>query len=148
MAGKDESEAIRVWVPGCSSGEEVYSIAMILREVMESMGKYFEVQIFGTDLDDIAINTARKGVYPDNIIVDVGEKRLKKFFIKKEGKYHIKSEIRELAVFAVHNVLKEPPFTKLDMVSCRNLLIYLKSDAQKNLLSIFNYALNPGGILF
>jgi len=115
---------------------------------MESMGKYFEVQIFGTDLDDIAINTARKGVYHDNIIVDVGEKRLKKFFIKKEGKYHIKSKIRELAVFAVHNVLKEPPFTKLDMISCRNLLIYLKSDAQKNLLSIFNYALNPDGILF
>ena len=148
LAGKDESEAIRVWVPGCSSGEEVYSIAMILREIMESMGKYFEVQIFGTDLDDEAISTARKGVYPDNIMGDVGEKRLKRFFIKKEGKYHIKSEIRELAVFAVHNVLKEPPFTKLDMVSCRNLLIYLKSDAQKNLLSIFNYALNPDGILF
>jgi two-component system CheB/CheR fusion protein len=148
LMGKDELEAIRLWVPGCSSGEEVYSIAMILREIMESMGKYFEVQIFGTDLDDVAINTARKGVYPDNIIVDVGEKRLKRFFIKKEGKYHIKSEIRELAVFAVHNVLKEPPFTKLDMVSCRNLLIYLKSDAQKNLLSIFNYALNSDGILF
>jgi len=148
LAGKDESETFRVWVPGCSSGEEVYSIAMILREIMESMGKYFEVQIFGTDLDEIAIKTARKGVYPDNIVVDVGEKRLKKFFTKKNGKYHIKNEIRESAVFAVHNVLKEPPFTKLDMISCRNLLIYLKSDAQKNLLSIFNYALNTGGILF
>lgn len=148
LAGKSEGKPIRIWVPGCSSGEEVYSLAMILRETMESLGKYFEVQIFGTDIDEIAINTARKGIYPENIGGDVGRDRLKKFFIKKEGKYQIKNEIREMAVFAVHNVLKDPPFAKLDLISCRNLLIYLKSDAQKSLLSLFNYSLNVDGILF
>jgi len=148
MAGKNEGETIRLWIPGCSSGEEVYSLAIIIREVMESIGKYFEIQIFGTDIDETAINTARKGLYPENIKVDVSQNRLKKFFIKKEGKFQIKNEIREMAVFAVHDVLKDPPFAKLDMISCRNLLIYLKSDAQKILLSIFNYALNKDGLLF
>lgn len=148
MASKKEGDTIRLWVPGCSSGEEVYSLAMILREVMESMGKYFEIQIFGTDIDDDTIKSARKGSYLESIKLDVSQKRLRKFFIKKEDKYQIKNEIREMAVFAVHNVLKDPPFAKLDIISCRNLLIYLKSDAQKILLSIFNYALNKEGILF
>ncbi len=148
MASKKEGDTIRLWVPGCSSGEEVYSLAIILREVMASMGKYFEIQIFGTDIDEDAITSARKGTYPKNINVDVNQNRLRKFFIKKEGKFQVKNEIREMAVFAVHNVLKDPPFAKLDIISCRNLLIYLKSDAQKMLLSIFNYALNKGGILF
>lgn len=148
MGVKNEGATIRIWVPGCSSGEEVYSLAMILRESMEAVGKYFEVQMFGTDIDEVAINTARKGVYPKDIEADVGHNRLKKFFIKKDDKYQIKNEIREMAVFAVHNILKDPPFAKLDMISCRNLLIYLKSDAQKSLLSIFNYALNTDGILF
>ena len=148
LAGKNEGEPIRIWVPGCSSGEEVYSMAMILRETMEFLGKYFEVQLFGTDIDETAIKTARKGVYPQNIEADVGRARLKKFFVKKDEEYQIKNEIREIAVFAVHNVLKDPPFAKLDMISCRNLLIYLKSDAQKSLLSLFNYSLNINGILF
>lgn len=148
MAGKSEGDAIRIWVPGCSSGEEVYSLAMMLRETMEALGKYFEVQMFGTDIDDVAIDIARKGVYPENIQADVGQDRLKRFFIRKDGEYQVKNEIREMAVFAVHNVLKDPPFAKLDLISCRNLLIYLKSDAQKSLLSIFNYALNIDGILF
>jgi two-component system CheB/CheR fusion protein len=148
MTNKNEGDTIRIWVPGCSSGEEVYSLAIIIREVMESLGKYFRIQIFSSDIDENAIDTARKGPYPDNIKVDVSQDRLKRFFIKKDEKFLIKNEIREMAVFAVHDVLKDPPFAKMDMISCRNLLIYLKSDAQKTLLSIFNYALNKGGLLF
>ncbi len=148
IADKNEGDTLRIWVPGCSNGEEAYSLAIILQELMESRGKYLKVKIFGTDIDKTTIENARKRLYPDNIRENVNPERLKKFFIKKEGKYQMKNEIRKMIVFAVHDVLKDPPFAKLDMISCRNLLIYLKSDAQKILLSTFNYALNKEGILF
>ncbi len=148
LSGKSNGETIRIWVPGCSSGEEVYSLAIIFRESMLALEKYFEIQIFGTDIDGATINQARKATYPASISTDVSPERLKKFFIKKDNEYVIKNTIREMAVFAVHDILKDPPFAKLDVISCRNLLIYLKGNAQKKLLSVFNYALNPEGILF
>lgn len=148
IAGKDEGSNLRIWVPGCSNGEEVYSLAMILQELMESMEKQLKVQIFGTDIDGAAIDHARKRIYPENIRENVSPERLEKFFTPKKGKYQLKNQIREMAVFAVHDVISDPPFANLDMISCRNLLIYLKPEAQNILLSNFNFALNRYGILF
>lgn len=148
MTSKNEGDTLRIWVPGCSNGEEVYSLAMILHELIESRGRYFKIQILGTDIDKTTIKNARKRIYPEDIRVDISRERLEKFFIKVEGNYQIKNEIRKMAVFAAHDVLKDPPFTNLDMISCRNLLIYLKADAQKILLSTFNYALKKEGVLF
>lgn len=148
MEEKSDYDGIRVWVSGCSTGEEVYSIAIIIKELMEESGKTFEVQIFGTDIDRNAIKTARSGTYQGQISTDVGPERLKKYFIQKDNFYVIKNEIREMAVFAPHDVLKDPPFTKIDILSCRNLLIYLKSESQQKALSNFNYSLNNNGILF
>lgn len=145
---KSDGENIRVWIPGCSSGEEVYSIAIIINELLEESGKNLDVQIFGTDIDLDAITSARSGKYPSSISADVNPERLKKFFIKKDNVYVIRNHIREMAVFAPHDVLKDPPFTRLDVLSCRNLLIYLNGEAQKKAISNFNYALNNGGILF
>ncbi|HSO26341.1 MAG TPA: chemotaxis protein CheB, partial [Methanobacteriaceae archaeon] len=148
MEEKSDYDSIRVWVPGCSTGEEVYSIAIIIKELMEESGKTFEVQIFGTDIDRDAIKKARSGSYQGQISTDVGSERLNKYFIQKDNLYVIKNEIREMAVFAPHDVLKDPPFTKIDILSCRNLLIYLKSESQQKALSNFNYSLNNNGILF
>jgi two-component system CheB/CheR fusion protein len=139
---------VRVWVPGCSSGEEVYSIAIILRECAEKLKKNFNVQIFGTDIDGDAIDIARAGLYPASIVADVKPERLKRFFAAEEGAFRIKKEIREMAVFAIQDVLKDAPFTKLDLLSCRNLLIYLDAELQKKLLPLFHYSLRPDGILF
>ena len=148
LAGRLDDAPVRVWVAGCSTGEEAYSLAMLLQEGMDKLEKRFPVQIFGTDLDPAAVETARLGFYPDGIARDVRLQRLARFFLKEDGGYRIKKEIRELVIFAPQNVLKDPPFTKLDMVSCRNLLIYVKSAAQERLLSLFHYALKPEGILF
>lgn len=145
---KSDVDNFRAWIPGCSSGEEVYSIAIIIHELLEESGKNVDVQIFGTDIDIDAIKSARSGVYPATISAEVSPERLKKYFIKKDNMYVIRNDIREMAVFAPHDVLKDPPFTKLDILSCRNLLIYLNSDAQQKALSNFNYALNNDGILF
>ena len=148
LAARPENTPVRVWVAGCSTGEEVYSLAMLLQEGMDKVKKHFPVQIFGTDLDHAAIDYARAGLYPDGIARDVRPPRLARFFIKDEGGYRIKKEIRELVIFAPQNVLKDPPFTKLDLAACRNLLIYVKPAAQERLLSLFHYALRPEGILF
>ncbi len=148
ISQKSDIDNIRVWVPGCSSGEEVYSIAIIISELMEESRKNFYVQIFGTDIDVDAIKTARSGRYPSSIVADVSLDRLEKYFVKKDNIFTIRNDIREMAVFAPHDVIKDPPFTKLDVLSCRNLLIYLNGDAQQKALSNFNYALNNDGILF
>lgn len=145
---KSDVDYIRVWVPGCSSGEEVYSIAIIISELMEESGKNLYVQIFGTDIDNDAIKTARSGRYPSSIAADVSPDLLEKYFVKKDNIFTIRNDIREMVVFAPHDVIKDPPFTKLDVLSCRNLLIYLNGDAQEKALSNFNYALNNDGILF
>ena len=148
LADKSQDDAVRVWVPGCSSGEEVYSIAILLRECMDKLKKNLRVQIFGTDIDDDAIDMARAGLYPASIAADVTPERLKRFFVAEEGAFRIKKEIREMAVFAIQDVLKDAPFTKLDLLSCRNLLIYLDAELQKKLLPLFHYTLRPDGILF
>ncbi len=145
---KPPGEIIRIWVPGCSTGEEVYSIAMIVKETIEELGKDNEIQIFGTDLDSDAIKTARNGTYPLTIAKDVSSNRLNKFFIRKDDSYIIKKNIRELVIFAVHDAIRDPPFAYLDLISCRNLLIYLKEEAQDKLLSQFEYSLQKDGILF
>ncbi len=146
---KSEGYHFRAWVPGCSTGEEAYSLAILLSELMEESKHSFNVQIFGTDIDEDAINTARAGLYPPSISVDISPVRLKRFFGKEDnGAYRIKKNIREMLIFAPQNLIKHPPFTKLDLLSCRNLLIYLDAELQKKLLPIFHYSLKPGGILF
>ncbi len=148
LGSKAEDDGVRVWVPGCSTGEEAYSIAILLREMIDSLKQHYNVQIFATDLDASAIETARKGVYPEGISVDVSPQRLLKYFRKEDNHYRIKKEIREIVVFAEQSLIKDPPFTKLDLISCRNLLIYLNADLQKRLLPLFHYALKPNGVLF
>jgi two-component system CheB/CheR fusion protein len=147
LAGKPKDYVIRVWIPGCSSGEEAYSIAIILRECTERLKQHIGIQIFATDIDDNAIKTAREGVYPQSIAADVSADRLKRFFTQGDNVYRVRKDIREMLVFAPHNILKDPPFTKLDLVSCRNLLIYLDQKAQSKLLPLFHYSLKFGGYL-
>jgi len=139
---------VRVWVAGCSTGEEAYSIGIVLREYLAVRGAPLNVQIFGTDIDPRAIEAARTGFYPIGIVNDVTPARLDRFFVKEDNGYRVRKDLRDLVVFAVHNALGDPPFSKLDLVLCRNLLIYLESVAQQRLLRLFHHALNPGGLLF
>ena len=148
LDSKREGDQVRVWVPGCSTGEEAYALAMLIREYMAQRKVRFQVQIFGTDLDVQAIETARKALYPAGIANDVTSERLQRFFNKEDGNYRVKKDLRDLVVFAPHNVLADPPFTKLDLLSCRNLLIYLEPRAQRQLFPLFQYALKPRGLLF
>ncbi len=148
LAGKPEDYVFRVWVAGCATGEEAYSIAILLREYMDETRQEFKVQIYSTDLDDDAIALARAGTYPPNISQDVHPERLRRFFIKEDTGYRVKKDIREMVVFAIQNVIKDPPFTRLDLLSCRNLMIYLEPELQNRLIPAFHYALKPGGVLF
>ena len=148
VAGKPEGWVLRAWVAGCASGEEAYSIAILLHELMAESQLDFKVQVYATDLDEEAIAAARAGVYSPSIVQDVRPERLRRYFVKEEGGYRVKKEIREMVVFAVQNVTKDPPFTRLDLLACRNLLIYLEPELQNRLLSTFRYALRPGGVLF
>lgn len=143
------NKVLRAWIPGCSTGEEAYSLAIIFKEVIakEKLHGTVSLQIFGTDLDKDAIEKSRKGIYTVNITSDVSPTRLKKFFYKEEDRYRISAEIREKIIFAVHNLLSDPPFTKLDFIFCRNLFIYLESNIQKKLMPFFHRSLNPDGIL-
>ena len=144
---KPENSRIRIWVPGCSTGEEAYSIAIVLKECMNEAKKNFNVQIFATDIDKSAIDFARIGTYL-GIKPDVSKERLKSFFNSTGNQFHIRKEIREMLVFAPQSVIKDPPFTKLDLISCRNLLIYFNSELQKKIIPLFNYSLVTNGILF
>ena len=149
LEGKPDGYTIRVWVAGCSSGEEAYSLGIILQEYMLRLNRHFNVQIFATDIDEDAINVARAGVYPESIEADVSPERLKHYFTREEGgQYRIRNSVREMLVFAPQNIIKDPPFTKLDILSCRNLLIYLGPELQKKLLPVFHYSLKLDGILF
>jgi two-component system, chemotaxis family, CheB/CheR fusion protein len=150
FVGKASGAAIRVWVPGCSTGEEAYSLAMLLQEQMEASKQSFKLQVFATDLDRQAIEQARGGVYPASIAADVSPERLMRFFSQEpdSGVYSIQKALRDILVFSEHDVIRDPPFSKLDLISCRNLLIYMGGDLQKKLIPLFHYALNPGGTLF
>ena len=147
LADKPEDYVFRVWVTGCATGEEAYSIAMLLREIMDETHREFKTQIYSTDLDEDAIAVARAAIYPPNIAQDVTPARLRRFFVKDEAGYRVKKDLREMVVFATQNVIKDPPFTKLDMLSCRNLMIYLEPELQNRLIPTFHYALKPGGLL-
>jgi len=148
FADKPETHVFRVWVPGCATGEEAYSIAMAFREHMEQVKQEFKVQIFATDIDADAIAAARAGAYPPNIALDVSPERLRRFFTKEETGYRVRKDVREMIVFAVQNMITDPPFTRLDMVSFRNVLIYLEPQLQDRLIPMCHCALNPGGVLF
>jgi len=148
FGGKPENYIFRVWVPGCASGEEAYSIAMLFSEYMDEIKQEFKLQVYATDIDDDAIATARAGSYPANIAIDVSPERLRRFFAKEESGFRIKKEIREQVIFAIQNVIKDPPFTRMDLISCRNLLIYLDTELQNRVIPAFHYSLNPEGVLF
>jgi len=148
LANKPDDYVFRVWVAGCSTGEEAYSIAILLREVMEQTQQSFRIQIYGTDLDQEAIAVARNGFYPPNIAADLTPERLQRFFLRENAVYRVRKEIREMLVFAVQNVVKDPPFTKLDLISCRNVMIYLEAELQDRLIANLHYALKANGVLF
>lgn len=147
--GKSPGTSVRVWVCGCATGEEAYSFGILLQEHLETLKKSLNVQVFATDIDPRAIEFARAGLYPPSIIKDLSAERLARFFTlePETGCYRIHKTIRDLLIFSEQNVIKDPPFSKLDLVSCRNLLIYLNTDLQKKLMGLFHYALNPQGVL-
>ena len=146
--GRSMDKPLRIWVPGCSTGEEAYSIAMLVQDRMEQLGQDLEVQIFATDIDSDAIEKARFGVYLDSVVADVPMERLERFFVKEDEVYSVKQTIRDMLVFSIQNVIKDPPFSKIDLVSCRNLLIYMGELLQKKLLPLFHYSLKEDGYLF
>ncbi len=140
---------IRIWVPGCSSGEEAYSIAILLLEQIQAQQKQCPVQIFASDIDEASLATARTGIYPENVAADISPERLRQFFRKvDQTNYEITKQVRDCVVFAAQNLISDPPFSKLDLISCRNLLIYIVPDVQKKVISLFHYVLNEGGYLF
>lgn len=140
-------EVVRIWVPGCATGEEAFSLAMLCREHMDQLQSPPEVQIFATDIDERALQIARQCTYPIGIEEDISEDRLARFFVKRGKKYQLVKEIRNLVLFSTHNLISDPPFSRQDFISCRNLLIYLGPHLQKKLIPLFHYALRPGGFL-
>jgi len=150
FSGKLPNSFIRVWSPGCSTGEEAYSLAIILNEHMEALKQRFRIQIFATDIDSQAIGIARSGLYPASITTDITAKRLARFFVPESdgGFFRIHKGIRDMLIFSEQDAIKDPPFSKLDLISCRNLLIYMSGELQKRIIPLFHYALNPGGFLF
>lgn len=147
VANAAPNEPIRVWVAACATGEEAYSVAIALREAVEKSGKNVEVKIFATDVDDRAIAFAARGVYPESIAADLTTEQLARYFVRHGDTFQVTPEVRQTVIFAPHNVIKDPPFTKMDLVCCRNLLIYLLPDVQRKVLAYFHFSLNPQGVL-
>ena len=147
IRGRSPSQPVRLWVVGCSTGEEAYSLAMAFDEYCESAGREVPLQVFASDLNAAALEKARAGVYLKPIVQDVGPERLRRFFVETDGSYRIVKRIRDLMVFARHNVITDPPFSRIDLVSCRNLLIYMGQPLQSRVVALLHYALNPGGYL-
>ncbi len=148
LANRSHTDMVRVWVCGCATGEEAYSIAILFAEAQERLGRSFDVKIFATDIDQDSIEIASLGEFPRSIAEDVSQERLTRFFSQRGDKYVVAREIRRMVVFAVHNIMRDPPFTKIDLVSCRNLLIYMDAPLQRKVLSLFQYALRQSGFLF
>lgn len=140
-------DMVRVWVPGCSTGEEAYSIAMLFLDQMAAQEKSFDLKVFATDIDRNAIEFGGVGAYPESIAADISRDRLQRYFVRRGENYHVSRQVRETVIFARHDLLKNPPFSKMDLVSCRNLLIYLKPETQQKVLSLFHFALNPDAYL-
>ncbi len=148
LAEREPDSEVRAWVAGCATGEEAYSIAMVIAECMDELNRVFRVQVFGTDIDLDALRAARTGLYPANIASDVTPAQLKRFFVGENGAFRIKKELREMVVFAPQNLIKDPPFSRMDLICCRNVLIYLEGELQKRIMPLLHYALKPSGILF
>lgn len=146
--GKDSKDNVRMWVPGCATGEEAYSLAMLVHEYAQTLSNPPQIQIFATDIDQEALNAARTGYYPETIAADITTERLYRYFKKEGSEYRVKQNISSMILFAAHNLLKDPPFSKLDLISCRNLLIYLNRDLQSEVFNLFHYALKPEKWLF
>ena len=142
------AEGVRVWVPGCATGEEAYSLAILFAEQMERAARQVKVQIFATDIDEAALQTARSGLYPAAIAGQLSQKRLAKFFIKRRKQFLVSPELRKMCLFSPHNVISDPPFARMDLITCRNVLIYFGPHLQKKLLALFHFAVRPGGYLF
>jgi two-component system CheB/CheR fusion protein len=150
FVGKPAGGVLRIWSPGCATGEEAYSLAILLAERQAVLKQTYKVQVFATDIDSQAIAKARAGIYPANIAADISPERLSRFFVAEPASnvYRIHKHIRDMLVFSEQDVIRDPPFSRLDLISCRNLLIYMSGDLQKKLLPLFHYALNPDGVLF
>jgi len=144
---KPDGYTVRAWVPACSTGEEAYSLAMLLQEYRTQRKRRFTLQIFATDIDGEAIDKARHGLYPEGIANQVNPERLRQFFVREESHYRVRGDLRDCITFATHNLLKDAPFTKVDVLSCRNFLIYMRPETQQGLMSMFHYALKPKGLL-
>ncbi|MGC2224501.1 MAG: CheR family methyltransferase, partial [Methylocella sp.] len=144
---KHADGTVRVWVPGCATGEEAYSLAILLREYLDSLQGAPKVQIFATDIDEPAIVTARLGRYPKTLIEGLSAERRKRFFDFSNGSFGVAKEIRDLCTFSLHNLIRDPPFSMMSLVSCRNLLIYMDTDLQNRVIPVFHYSLTPGGML-
>jgi two-component system CheB/CheR fusion protein len=145
---KNSEDEVRIWIAGCATGEEAYSLAILLAERTWGVIDAPKVQLFATDIDEAAISVAREGVYTLNDAADVSPERLMRFFTKEGDSYRVIREIREMILFASHNFLKDPPFSRLDLVTCRNVLIYFNQTAQERVMETFHFALKPGGFLF
>ena len=145
---KEATDEVRVRVPGFSTGEEFYTIAIQLLETMDRLGNHCRVQVFASDIDAEAINVARFGFHPKNITEDITRKRLDRFFSIMDNGFKIRKQIRDMIVFSIHNLIEDPPFSRMDLISCRNLFIHLKQDLQRKVLPTLHYALNPNGFLF
>jgi two-component system, chemotaxis family, CheB/CheR fusion protein len=148
MQNRSPNAPIRVWVPGCSTGEETYSLAICLLEYLGDIGSSTQIQIFATDISENIIHSARAGIYPESIGMDVSPERLRRFFNKVDSAYQVSKTIRNMCVFAKQDVSKDPPFSKLDLISCRNVMIYMGAPLERRIIPVFHYALNPDGILF
>ncbi|MCW5805125.1 MAG: PAS domain-containing protein [Deltaproteobacteria bacterium] len=142
------TDHVRVWVAGCATGEEAYSLAILLLEHASALAAPPHIQVFATDIDENALAEARQGWYPESVAVDISQERLARFFVRENGRLRVAKEVRELVLFSTHNLLRDPPFSRLDLITCRNLLIYLDRSAQDHVLTMFHFGLRPDGILF
>jgi PAS domain S-box-containing protein len=148
LLSRDKPGLVRLWVAGCSTGPEAYTMAMLVREHLEASGQDREVQIFATDLDERALNVARKGIYPAAMVEHLGAERLARHFTKQGGRYLVNKSVRQMVVFSPHNLIADPPFSKMDLIACRNVMIYMGAHLQKKLISVFHYVLRDSGYLF
>ncbi|MDB6172875.1 MAG: histidine kinase [Chthoniobacteraceae bacterium] len=147
VQGEEASGTIRIWVPGCATGQEAYSLAILLKEQMSRVETKKPVQIFATDIDEAALEVARQARYSDELVEQISRERLSKFFIRRDGAWQLSKEVREMCIFSTHNLITDPPFSRMDLVSCRNVLIYFDSSLQQKVIPLFHYALKPGGFL-
>ena len=148
LVQQPRDKPLRIWVPGCSTGQEAYSIAMSFVEFSEQAGHARKLQLFATYVNGAVLDKGRAGLYAKSLVHDLSRERLRRFFVEENGDYRVAKFLREMVLFARQNLLSDPPFSQMDLVSCRNLLIYLEQDLQQKILSTFHYALKPGGFLF